>query len=261
MALSYHLLQLPSFVLLLLMMIVFGGLGILATYLFRKYVQPVPKSGRNEMMGHFFGLLGGIYGLLLGFVVVLVWGSYNDTQANASREASLALSLYREIRYFPDSAKAAPLMQAYLTYAHAVVEKEYPQMARMQPFTGEHRKYINDIYKQVELLNVADARSEKMVEHLDQLSMYRNLRELGAYADIPLAIWIPLLLGYVILLACALFLDMESVRMHMLVNGLLGAFIGIVIYIILLVNHPFSGGIKIKPEKYNTILELAERNT
>lgn len=212
------------------------------------------------MMGHFFGLLGGIYGLLLGFVVVLVWGAYNDTQANAAKEESLALSLYREIVFFPDSPKAAPLMQAYVSFAHSVVEEEYPQMEKIEPFTQHNRQAINAVYRQLELLNVKDARSEKMVEHLDQLNMYRSLRELGAYSNIPVAIWIPLLLGYVILMICALFLDLESIRMHVLVNGLLGAFIGLVFYIILLVNHPFSGSMKIEPERYRTILEMAGEN-
>lgn len=256
MCMSAYLLRLPPFVLLLLMMLSFAAVGAAATYLFRRFVQKIPKKQHNEVMGHFFGLLGGIYGLLLGFVVVLVWGAYNDTEANAAKEESLALSLYREITYFPDSAKAAPLRQAYMAFVRSVVEKEYPQMEAMQPFTLENSKCISRVYKQLEELNKEDARSEKMAEHLSQLAMYRSLREMGAYADIPLAIWLPLLLGYLVLIASALFLGMESIRLHVLANGLSSAFVGLVIYIILLFTHPFTGSIKIEPEKYKRILEL-----
>jgi hypothetical protein len=239
----------------LILIILFAGINIIATYYFREKGKDLPESN-FEKAGDYFALLGGIYGLLLGFVVVLSWGSYNDTQTNASKEESLALSLYREIRYFPDSGKSAPLKSAYIAFVHSVIDKEYPLMEEMKPFTPAIHASFSDVYRQMEKLNAIDSEADKMVEHLDQLAMYRSLRELGAYSEIPMAIWIPLLLGYLILITSSLFMNMTSVRLHVLFNGMLGAFVGMIIYIILLVNHPFAGSMKIEPKQYNVILEM-----
>ncbi|MGY0035691.1 hypothetical protein [Pedobacter sp. NJ-S-72] len=49
-------------------------------------------------------------------------------------------------------------------------------------------------------------------------------------------------------------------RLQLIVNGLLGAFIGLVIYIIILLDHPFTGQLKIEPEEYKIILIMDKEN-
>lgn len=255
MVLTYNLLSLPALVLLLVVVNLFAGISFIITYLFRRYLQPVPKT-KCDIMGDIYGLLGGIYGLLMGFVAILVWGDYNDTSTDTAKEGSLAVGFYREMRFFPDSIKVQPLKKSYLAFVHSVLEDEYPKMETMKPFTDTDQRYIDEVYKQLELLNISDSRSNKMVEHLNELAMYRNLRQIGAFADIPIVIWVPLLSGYLVLMVFALFLDIESSRRHLLINSLVGAFVGLIIYIILLVNHPFSGAMKIEPDQYRTILRM-----
>ena len=51
-------------------------------------------------------------------------------------------------------------------------------------------------------------------------------------------------------------IDVESKRLHILINSLLGAFIGLVIYLIIILDHPFTGKIKIEATEYQTILQM-----
>jgi dolichyl-phosphate-mannose--protein O-mannosyl transferase len=69
------------------------------------------------------------------------------------------------------------------------------------------------------------------------------------------------LLGAVIILIFAILVDVESKRLHMTVNGLLGAFMGLVIYIIVILDHPFTGKMKIEPEEYKTILQMEKEKS
>lgn len=253
---NYHLLQLPAFFLLLVVVVLFAGLSAAITVLYRRCMMPAPRIKYSGTLGHIYGLVGGIYGLLIGFVTVLVWGDYNDTQTNASKEESLATCLYREINYFPDTLKAQPLKTAYLQFVHSVVEREYPKMQRMEIFSEVDREPIDEVYRQFELLNTSDIRSDKMLAHLDELALYRSLRLTGAQANIPTVIWIPLISGFLILLTCALLLDIDSIRLHALMNSLLGAVTGLIVYIMLLINYPFSGSMRIEPTQYKIILQM-----
>jgi ABC-type multidrug transport system fused ATPase/permease subunit len=256
MNISYFLLQLPPFVLMVCIIGLFALAGMAGTYYFRKFIRIDYKRSHNEMVGYIFAILGGFYGLLLGFVVFLVWDSVNGAQNNANREGSLARGLYRDIRYYPDTAQMKPLMVSYLKYVHSAVEEEYPAMEQMKSFTKDNRKYFNEVFKEMELLDAHDPKVEQMFRHLNDLATARSLRQLDASTEIAIEIWVPLLVGALIIMVFAMLVDVESLRLHMTVNGLLGAFIGMVIYIIIILDHPFSGKMKINPTEYNIILQM-----
>ncbi|QNK63902.1 DUF4239 domain-containing protein [Pedobacter sp. PAMC26386] len=256
----YLMLQIPAFILLILIVLVFTAIGIIATYFFRKKIRLNPKRSHNETVGYIFAILSGFYGLLLGFVVFLVWDSLNSAQNDVSREGSAAIALYRDINYFPDQERIAPLKTAYLVYVHSVIDQEFPGMESMKTLNKHHRDPFNHVFAIMGRTNLGDLYSGQMFRQLNELSMYRSLRNLDASSSIPTEIWVPILLGGAIILVLAVMLDVESLKLHLFVNGLLGAFIGLVIYIIILLDHPFIGQLKIEPEEYKIILMMDKEN-
>ncbi|GAB3640087.1 bestrophin-like domain [Spirosoma arcticum] len=257
---AYYLLQMPPVLLLFLLIGLFIGISTGSTLLFRRYVRLTTRHAENQGVGDVFALVGGLYALLLGFVVFLVWDSFNEAQTNADREGSLARGLYRTIRYYPDSAKVAPLMSAYLTYVRHVTRHEFPHMETMQPFTKEDRQAFNGVFRRLEAMNTGDLRTDQMFRHLNDLATYRNLRQLDTVSGIPGPIWMALIIGGVVLLLFAMLLDIASLRLHLIVNSVLSTFIGLVVYIILILDHPFTGQIKIEPEAYRQILTMADED-
>lgn len=256
----YDLLRLPPVLILLIVISFFAGIGVGSTFLYRKYFHSGKRPAGNETIGEVFGAVGGLYGLLLGFAVFLVWDSSNSAQVNADREGSLAQTLYRAIRYYPDSARIAPVLKAYSVYVYHVVYHEYPHMETMTPLTKEDRQAFNNVYKSLEKVNPGDGRIDQIFRYLNELATYRSLRQLDAISEIPGAIWLALLAGGVMVLAFAMLLDVESLRLHLIVNGLLCTFIGLVVYIILILDHPFTGTIKIEPTNYRHIMAMETEN-
>ena len=53
-------------------------------------------------------------------------------------------------------------------------------------------------------------------------------------------------------------LDIEHTRMHVALNALLGIFIGMIFFIILLLDHPYSGSLSIKPQSYKQIFTMEQ---
>jgi hypothetical protein len=98
-----------------------------------------------------------------------------------------------------------------------------------------------------------------MFTALNELATARSLRQLDASSEIPSELWTPLILGGGIIFLFSLMIDVESKRLHILINSLLGAFIGLVIYLIIILDHPFTGQIKIEPDEYRIILQMDSR--
>lgn len=253
---SYYLLQLPPLLLFVYTLVFFAAGGFISTWLFRKYVKFGVRRSHNEAVGYIFAVLGGFYGLLMGFVVFLVWNTSNEAQNNANREGSLARALYRDIRYFPDSEQVKPLMHSYMSYVQYVVKVEYPTMEEMKPLTSASQTNFNDVFRQMEKLDAHEPKIEQMFTGLNELATYRSLRQLDASSKIPTEIWIPLIIGSLIILAFAVMIDVESVRLHLLINSLLGAFMGLVFYLVVILDHPFTGKIRIESTEYQTILKM-----
>jgi hypothetical protein len=97
-----------------------------------------------------------------------------------------------------------------------------------------------------------------MFNHLNELATYRGLRETSLEKEIPSPLWWPMILGALITIFCSILLDIEHTRIHVLLNALLGIFIGMIFFVILLLDHPYSGSLSIKPQSYKQIFTMEQ---
>ncbi len=256
MAISFYLLQIHPVLLFILMVLFVGGLAALATMLFRRYVKVEILRSHNEVTGFLFLAIASFYALLLSFVVFVVWDQLNETRANASKEGSSAMGLYRDIKYYPDSLEAKQLMLVYLDFVYNVIDEEFPNMERMK-LSRLTPESFSKVFDKMEHLNPKNQFQVQLVSemfsHLNELSTYRGLRTTSMETEIPPPIWLPIILGAIITIMCALLMDIEHKRMHIGLNALLGAFIGMILFTIILLDHPFTGSMGIKPKSYMQI--------
>ncbi|HEY8916156.1 MAG TPA: hypothetical protein VIM87_06935 [Chitinophaga sp.] len=263
MQLSYTLLSVPPLLLLVLMIVFFAVTGGGSTYLFRKYIRMRVLQSHNEVTGNIFSCAGGLYSLLLAFVVFLVWDGFNDAAQHANMEFSVAKGLYRDIQYYPDTLESHKIKQVYLQFMEAVVQDEYPAMARLESSPVSSKKAFDELFRVVEQMNpqtpALTTRSAEIFRHLNELATHRSLRQLDAGTGIPLEMWIPLLIGGFIVMVFAMMLDIENLKLHIFMSAMLGSFIGIVIYLIILLDYPFSGYLSVQPTGYVEIINWAKQ--
>src|ERR1700689_598498 len=73
--------------------VLFAVVGVLAG---RKLVRHHVAEGHNDVLVPLFLTAGVIYAVLLGFMVVGEWESYDAAHVNAEEEAALLVPLYRQ---------------------------------------------------------------------------------------------------------------------------------------------------------------------
>ncbi|MDD5186293.1 MAG: DUF4239 domain-containing protein [Paludibacter sp.] len=259
MAITYYMLQIPTlllFILLLSFGAIIGGLG---TFLFRKYVNVKILRSHNEVTGFLFLVIASFYSLLLSFVVYMVWGQLNETKSNVNKEGSSAMGLYRDIKYYPDTIESKQLMIVYLDFAFNVIDEEFPNMESMKP-SRKTTESLNRVFNKMENLNPKNSFQiqlvSEMFNHLNQLATYRGLRSTSMETEIPPPLWFPIILGAFITLICAMLMDIEHHIMHITLNALLGIFIGMILFIIIMLDHPYSGRLGIEPKSYMEIFTM-----
>ncbi len=261
MAITYYLVQLPP-LLLFFLIVSFGAIiAGLGTLLFRKYASIKVLRSHNEVTGFLFLAIASFYGLLLGFVVSVVWDQFNETHSNLSKEGSSAMGLYRDIKYYPDTVEAKQVMIIYLDFVFNVINEEIPNMALRQP-SRKTSESFNNVFFKMEHLNPKNPFQAQLVaemfNHLNELATYRGLRTASIETEIPAPMWLPLIFGAFITLLCAMLLDIEHFNMHIGLNILLGAFIGLLLFIIILLDHPYTGRLGIEPKSYYEIFTMEQ---
>jgi hypothetical protein len=86
----------------------------------------------------------------------------------------------------------------------------------------------------------------------------RRLRLLETHEDIPTILWVVLLSGGVITIGFTYLFGLENTWAHRLMVLTLAAVIGLVLFTIGAMEHPFSGGARISTEAFDLILERFE---
>jgi len=267
------LLKMNPLLMLTLFILLFSGAGIVGTYLVRKYSKLGIGKSHNEGIANGFAMTGGLYGLILAFVVFLVWDQYDDAQQNADMEASLCKGLYRDIKFYPADNNQEALLQkkklteSYMFYLKNVITEDslLNNKGKESPEYIDYRytktvKSFNTFYKTLEQMRdtvtYRNERIEAMFKQLNDLGTYRNLRSLAVDSEIDFYIWVPLWLGGFIIMLFAYLMNIENKTLHIIINGLIGAFIALVFYIIVLSDHPFNGRMRIDIGKtINQIIE------
>jgi hypothetical protein len=102
MPLSAWLLMIPQWFSLLLVTAFFTGFGVGLVLLTRKLFHHSILKHNNEMAGFMYGTLGGVYGIVLAFVVVVVFQQFNAASATSENEAMQVYALYRDLSMYPD---------------------------------------------------------------------------------------------------------------------------------------------------------------
>src|SRR6202034_614645 len=94
------------------------------------YYWPAEKRRvHNDLIGWQLSVLGTTYAVILGFMLYTVWTEFSAATLNANLEASSLRNLFRLSEGLPAQSRVQ-LAQEIRAYADAVVNEDWPQMAR-----------------------------------------------------------------------------------------------------------------------------------
>jgi len=218
----------------------------------RGLIRSRRREGHNDVLIPLFLTAGTMYSVLLAFIVVAVWQSYNAAKDNVAEEASTLATMYRQTAGMPASERSAmrPIIR---NYTEAVIKDEWPVQAANGGASPKARRYIVTLYRTIGLLTSSVATSPLSLEFLHAFSTVnadRNRRTLQANEHLPVLLWIGLIVGAVIVVVMSFVPYMESAGAHVLMSGLMTLLILTLLGTTLLFDQPFREPLAISPEPF-----------
>lgn len=206
------------------------------------------KESSNDI-GNYLQTVGGIYAVLLAFVVFVVWGQFNDARMYIDREASALVDLHRTASGLPQATRIA--IQAHLrTYVDSVLRDEWRAMACHDDGAFERvGRELDEVW-----VAIHQCRPESVCEqtmYSEVLSRFNDVTDLrtsrltSARFRIPLTMRILLYTGAVIMTGSMYLVAIDSFWVHALVTGALTGAVAHVLYLIHDLDGAFEGLVQV----------------
>jgi hypothetical protein len=213
-----------------------------------------------------FAFIGTAYAVLLAFVVLEAFQSFNDAKTGAEQEATTIVQMSRTAEFFPP-AESEPVEGVLICYAQAVIHEEWPAMrngSRSPIVQGWVTRLEEGLQQMHPRTPAQEAAFLQLLEQQDQRTEARRARISEANRALPAPAWFLLGLGAFVTIGFAMFF--ADRREHFIVQGsLIGAITALVVSGLLLIwflDHPYenqSGSIKPDEMERQLVIVQAEQ--
>lgn len=225
-----------------------AGAGV---FVFDRYVHISLRSRHNDVAGFIIAVIGVIDAVLLAFIAVAAWESFNNAGRVVELEANLVGNLYLDAAGLPEEPRRR-VTRVLRDYADAVINEEWPAQQ-----AGEAGKSLSLAVRRLHFV-LASVQPQTAAEQVTYAEMLRTLNELyaarrdrlhAAREGIPSVIWWVIGLGCVNTVVFSFFFGMPSQRMHYAMTGMLAGAMALVIVLIVALDWPFRGrlGVSVEP--------------
>jgi hypothetical protein len=229
--------------------------AMLGTILVRRRVPLERLRKNNEVAGFKFAVVGVLYAVLLAFAVLIVWEKLNEAERSVAVEAGAAATVYRLAEGLGPSG--AEVRDAATAYLDATIRADWPAM-RYGGESPEAVDALSGIYRAVLRAEATGAGRSTVVaatlSQLDLLTQARRARIVLAAGVVPGIIWFTLFFGAIVTIGFTFFFGTENLRAQVLMTGALAVLIFSGLLIIIAIDRPFAGTVRIEPEPLAAVL-------
>ena len=223
-----------------------GIVGLLAV---RKWLGVGTLAAYHDVAGSFLSVVGTLYAVLLGLVVVDSMEDFEEAGAATVQEENVLANIVLLSHQLP-KAKRDDVRRRAAEYGRLVVDRDWPAMDRGRTDPVAHRPALDLVRAVFEFEPTTE--SEKaiypaQVEAATQLWNSRHIRAVGCAEGIPTLEWIVLIAGGMVTVCFTYFFVVENLRVQVIMTALVALTISLNIMLVLMFGYPYSGGVKIAP--------------
>jgi hypothetical protein len=229
-------------------------------YLVRKKYSADVLKENHEVAAIIFNAFGLFYGVLLAFVVFVTWNGYDEATKNLQLEANEIADIFHITQVFPDPP-GEMIRQTLLDYVTSVYTDELKRMSQGEISLHSNeamRKLITGFYQIDERAAPNREIYAEALRRLNDLAEYRRLRIFAGNNTVPPVVWLVLLIGSVISVSYTYFFGMKNIRAQYLIAASLTVTITLILFLIYVLDHPFTGTSKVSAEPLKQVMGIIQ---
>ena len=205
---------------------------------------------------------GVLFAVVLGFMVIAVWESYDAAKTTTAMEAAALVTLYRTTYGLP--AEAGNKLRAMTRdYAKAVIEEEWRAQATTGQGSSAARRAVGSMFRAFgdgtissETKQTHPFICDAMMTAVSDVTAARNKRSIEANESLPWAMWLAAIGGAFIVISMGCLIYMEAQWPHVVMAAAMATLIGLLLFTCQIMSHPFRGPLAISAESFESSLRV-----
>ena len=245
----------------LVLVIFIEMISLAGLLLARRYVTPRLHyhDGINDAVSGTVQAIGVFYGITVGLIAVGVWSTGTNATDLVSREATSIATLHRDVGGYPPPLRNE-LRVRLREYTVFVIEQAWPAQQKGKGQTLDGGARILDEF-QSRLYTYEPSTPGQVALHGETLGAYNHLLECrrlridAVGGGLSAVMWAVIWVGAAISLGVAYFYRIEDPKLHAILVALMGGFLAMVLFMIVINDRPFYGYASISSDPYRLILD------
>jgi len=204
----------------------------------------------NMIVGLLLNAFSLYYGVLLALLSISVFENYGKAQDAVGREASSIIALYRTVNGYPEPARSS-LVATLRQYVDEETGPGWAFQRRNQP-SARGTLLVDQLGRQLTSFRPNRDAGEDLLQQaalriFEDFIQQRRLRIQAAGTSIPRVIWGVVIVGAALNVFILWLFDLKRTT-HFILGGVLMIFVGLVVYMVGVLDRPFHGAHGLKPD-------------
>jgi hypothetical protein len=226
--------------------------------LVRRFVSLATLSTYHEVASYMLGVVGTLYAVLLGFVIVDAMQHMQDVRGLVSNEASGLANIYLCCEGLTDPKKST-IRSLCVQYAHEVIDDEWNTL-RERKYSQKTFHTVFRIWKEITTLNPVTEREQNLQQQLvsEICSMTQNhrTRVISSIKGVAPVMWFVLITGGIFTVVFTYFFGVPDIRVQSLMTVLVAVTLSLNVYLVFVFGNPMATDLGINPGPFQLDLMI-----
>jgi len=230
--------------------VLFASLGVL---LVRKRISTGTLKSHHEVAGYLLSIVGTLYSVLLGLIVVDTQNKYQEAKMMTQREADSCLDLFHLSYTTPVDVRRK--LQKYLQeYLEVVDEDEWDSILRTGKFNESARQPYRHIWWTIvdyePSSNKEQSAYQKILDIMQELADGRRYRLQVSQAGLPSVMWGVLIAGGVLTILFTYLFEVDDARAHVIMTAIVALALSLNVLLVALFSNPYRGNLRLSDSSF-----------
>jgi hypothetical protein len=254
----------PPWLALILLAAIPTAIFMLAHYLVIRMVHEDVLIPHREVAGFLVAIVGVVYAVALGFVVVTVWVQFTEAQQIADTEAGDVGEIAELATLFPEPTRTH-LRSTIANYAFEVRDREWPMLAYDKQDLRARALLLNAVNIIVRNPLRKNGGTESTIRHfllqnnalnlMQNLGVQRRNRLISSGTHLPDVLYVALTLGGIILMSFVFLFGVSNHRLQLIMTGLVAGSISVLFAVVVELDRPYAGNIRVSSDAWTLVIE------
>lgn len=238
-----------------LLVIAAAVVAVVGLLVVRKVIHFEKLKPSHEVGGYLIAVVGSLYAVLLGLIVVDAMQQYWTAREVTETEVNNLADLYILAGKLPEPARST-IRGECNDYAQQVVKTEWSAMNDGSFCPIARGKAIQLMQDLVDFEPKTDSQRtlySTMVNDASAFWQHRQRRVSMAENGVPTVEWVVLICGAMITVSFTYFFGLPNVKLQTIMTAMLAALIALNLILLLLFAYPFSGDLAVQNQPFSNL--------